>query len=179
MAGESRRYRTSAISLRARNSSSNWRKSLATRPGMLVAKRAFRPSSAMSQPMMSRELRPGMFAAPRRSAGLRLRWTESRPPRRRRTRRWRRYCFWKCRSCGRSARKARPPGTAPCCPARRAASSAARDRPITPPAQPRPKIGRRWMSRRRPMRSTSSASRLGVATPVVEATTMVSISLGA
>ena len=47
---------------------------------------------------------------------------------------------------------------------------------MTPPAQPKPKIGSLLMSRLKPMRSTSSASRLGVATPVVETVTMASIS---
>ena len=45
----------------------------------------------------------------------------------------------------------------------------------TPPAQPRPKIGSRRTSRRRPSRSISSASRLGVAMPVVETHTTASI----
>jgi hypothetical protein len=61
-------------------------------------------------------------------------------------------------------------------PGRASAIAAAREMPTTPPAQPRPKIGRRWMSRRILSRSTTSASRLGVATPVVDATTMVSMS---
>ena len=61
-------------------------------------------------------------------------------------------------------------------PGRTAAISAARDKPITPPAQPSPNSGRRWVSRRMPSRSISRASRLGVQMPVVETVTMASTS---
>ena len=58
-----------------------------------------------------------------------------------------------------------------------AARRAAVARPLTPPAQPRPKIGTRRTSSRRPMRGPTRASRLGVAMPVVETVTTPSISI--
>ncbi len=61
-------------------------------------------------------------------------------------------------------------------PGRPAASRAARARPETPPAQPRPKTGTRSTSLRKPMRPSTRASRLGVAMPVEETVTMVSTS---
>ncbi len=54
------------------------------------------------------------------------------------------------------------------------AMAAARARPRTPPAQPRPKIGRRCTSRRNGSTSMRRASRLGVAMPEVETATMLS-----
>ena len=56
-----------------------------------------------------------------------------------------------------------------------AASRDARDRPLTPPAQPRPNTGTRRASVRRPIRGPTRASRLGVAMPVVETVTTPSI----
>ena len=58
------------------------------------------------------------------------------------------------------------------------ASAAAWLSPITPPAQPSPKIGRRRMVDGRSRRLSSTASRLGVAMPVVETTTTAAMSLG-
>ena len=52
---------------------------------------------------------------------------------------------------------------------------AARARPMTPPAQPNPKIGNRLTSRRNCIRSINRASRLGVAMPVVDTVTTASI----
>ena len=60
-------------------------------------------------------------------------------------------------------------------PGLRRAWLAARASPITPPAQPSPKIGNRLTSRRNPIRSINSASRLGVAMPVVDTVTTASI----
>ncbi len=59
-----------------------------------------------------------------------------------------------------------------------AASRDAVARPLTPPAQPRPKTGTRRTLPRRPIRGPARASRLGVAMPVVETVTTPSISSG-
>ncbi len=53
------------------------------------------------------------------------------------------------------------------------------DRPETPPAQPRPNTGTRATSARKPICEATRASRLGVAMPVEETVTIVSISLAA
>ena len=58
------------------------------------------------------------------------------------------------------------------------ASRAAIDRPLTPPAQPRPKTGTRRTSGRKPTRWATRASRLGVAMPVVDTATIPSMSVG-
>ena len=59
-----------------------------------------------------------------------------------------------------------------------AASRAAVASPVTPPAQPSPKIGTRRTSGRRPRRGATRASMLGVAMPVVETKTRPSMSPG-
>ncbi len=61
-------------------------------------------------------------------------------------------------------------------PGRARASRPASDRPVTPPAQPRPNTGTRSMSLRNPMSENTRASRLGVAMPVEETVTTVSTS---
>ena len=61
-------------------------------------------------------------------------------------------------------------------PGRAWASRLAIARPLTPPAQPRPKTGTRSTSLRNPMRRATRASRLGVAMPVEEMVTIVSMS---
>ena len=61
-------------------------------------------------------------------------------------------------------------------PGRACARRAAIDRPETPPAQPRPNTGTRAMSERNPIRPATRASRLGVAMPVEQTVTTVSIS---
>src|SRR5918993_1382861 len=60
-----------------------------------------------------------------------------------------------------------------------AASRAAVARPLTPPAQPSPKMGTRRALSLNPRRGPTRASRLGVAMPVVETVTIPSISSGA
>ena len=55
---------------------------------------------------------------------------------------------------------------------------AARARPLTPPAQPRPKMGSRSIVAGRPRRLARIASRLGTASPVVDTVTMASMSSG-
>jgi hypothetical protein len=64
-------------------------------------------------------------------------------------------------------------------PGRASAKRAAIENPDTPPAQPSPNTGTRVTSLRKPIRLKARASRLGVAMPVEETVTMVSMSRGA
>ena len=59
------------------------------------------------------------------------------------------------------------------------ANRVARARPDTPPAQPRPKIGKRSTVAAKPRRLARMASRLGTARPVVETVTIASMSVRA
>src|SRR6185437_5841479 len=61
-------------------------------------------------------------------------------------------------------------------PGRASARRDAIDRPETPPAQPRPNTGTRLTSERNPRRPATRASRLGVAIPVEQTVTTVSMS---
>src|ERR1700755_3107100 len=64
-------------------------------------------------------------------------------------------------------------------PGRDCARREAIDKPEAPPAQPRPNTGTRVTSDRKPIRRATRASRLGVAIPVEQTVTTVSISLPA
>ena len=61
-------------------------------------------------------------------------------------------------------------------PGRDCAMREAIDKPVTPPAQPKPKTGTRSISGRKPICSAARASRLGVAIPVEETVTTASTS---
>ncbi len=104
-------------------------KSEATSAGMLCEKRAFSPSSSTSQPMTVERVGPGVFAAGANDGGRRRRSTGSRPPRRRRTARFATMLLFDVSFLRRSARRARPPGTAPWRRDLALAMSAARERP--------------------------------------------------
>ena len=81
--------------------------------------------------------------------------------------------------CNRSLRKASVQASAATSstvlPGSAAAKRWAMDSPVTPPAQPRPKTGTRRTSRLNPMLRKACASSVGVAIPVEETVTMVSI----
>ena len=145
--------------------------------GMSREKIALRPSPRHLPAHHVERIGPGILAAARRSS--RPHPSTRSAPRRRRHRRARsqRCCSSRSRLDESRARRARRRERARARADRVRAIAAARASPIAPPAQPRPKIGRRCTVRRRFIRSISSASKLGVAMPVVDTATTASISL--
>ena len=144
--------------------------------GMARLRTTPKPSGSTSQPMMSRV--PGQVCRPRRRRSRSPARPSGARPRRLRRRRGRsRRRRRRSSLSGLTARVQTSTVTkSTVLPGQACARRAARIRPETPAAQPRPKSGTRATSERKRSRSRSCASRLGTAIPVEEAVTTMSTS---